>query len=55
MRQRPDNAVWFAWRDFEEWANENEISDEHEEDWFPWWLCWKAGYAASMREPQERA
>jgi len=45
-RKRPAEATdWpYAWKMFEQWADKNNIADDHTDDWMPWWECWMSAY-----------
>jgi len=30
--------------DFKDWAEDFGIDLRYEDDWMPWWECWKNGY-----------
>lgn len=49
MPKKPKDAEWYKWTAFLEWSENNGISLDCEEDWTPWWNCWKAGYSAAMQ------
>lgn len=38
------------WNIFAVWAEDYGVSDEHENDWGPWWDCWKAGYDCAYED-----
>lgn len=41
------------WKRFTEYCEENGIG-EHEEDWWPWWECWNAGYYSAFQDANEQ-
>ena len=47
-REIPENAEFYDWQAFKQWAEKNGVSLESRGDWEPWWECWKAGYVAAM-------
>ncbi len=49
MREKPKNADFYAWEQFCKWADANGVG-KHEDDWTPWWDCWKAAYSEGMQE-----
>ncbi len=48
---KPEDADWYDWDAFVAWADKQGISLEDEEDFLPWWDCWKAGYSVAMNTP----
>lgn len=40
----------FNWKAFEEWANETGINLDHEDDYGPWWECWKVAYFQALND-----
>lgn len=51
MRQTPQGyRLHPAWIAFELWADAHAISDDHEEDWLPWWECFVAGFDVGLAE-----
>ena len=48
-REKPKNANFYGWRDFEKYADENGFGDDFT-DWEAWWECWKAGFIAAMND-----
>lgn len=45
----PDNAEYYGWQAFIRYAERQGIALDDEDDWGPWWDCWKAGYIAAMQ------
>lgn len=45
--KKPKDAHSYGWNDFVKWGTNWGISFDHEDDWKPWWDCWKAGYKAA--------
>ncbi len=35
------DKILYNWNSFTEWAEENGVSLDHEDDYGPWWDCWK--------------
>ena len=46
-RQKPENADFYAWDEFEKWADKKGIGD-HKEYWEDWWDCWQSGYIVGV-------
>jgi len=46
MRDRPENASYFDWEKFEEFADNYNIG-EATEDWEIFWDCWIEGHKAA--------
>lgn len=42
---------WYEWEEFSKFALANYISLDSQDDWGPWWACWKAGYDCSFGGP----
>lgn len=40
------DKIYHQWALFEDWCEKQGINPEHEEDWRPWWDCWKAAIDA---------
>ena len=48
-RQKPENADFYAWDEFNKWADKNGIA-YHLGQWEPWWNCWSSAYAEALNE-----
>lgn len=46
------NTTWDA---FVEWAGDNGVSLEHQEDWQPWYECWMNGMQYGIAVNEGRA
>ena len=48
--------IKYCWDEFRDWCEDNKVSIEYNEDWEPWWNCWKtaiqARIAAERRESE---
>jgi len=40
----------YCWEEFQNWADANGVSLEHEDDWKPWWECWRAAIDAKKQQ-----
>lgn len=45
---RPESAEYFDWNGFVEFCEAEGISLADEEDYGPWWKCWKKAYSSAM-------
>jgi hypothetical protein len=45
----------YGWKEFVKFAEQEGINLEHEDDWGPWWNCWKGGYIAAELVELEHA
>ena len=49
-----EGKVLYGWEYFTEWAMENGVNLEAEEDYDYWWECWKAafntGYSQAVQD-----
>ena len=43
-----EELTTYAWESFCWWAAENGVAMDYEEDWRPWWDCWKAAIDSKM-------
>jgi len=47
---KPKNADFYDCNNFISWAEDNEISLDHIDDWGIWWDCWKTAYICAMNQ-----
>lgn len=51
-REIPGLAKYYNWDEFEKYCANNGIGCD-EEDWWPWWDCWKKGYDTAHNDLDE--
>lgn len=42
--------IEYCWDEFRDWCEDNCVSLEHQDDWGPWWDCWKAAIDAKKAQ-----
>ena len=53
MSVKPEDADWYGWDDFVEWAQEHDVDvGGKSEDWRRFWNCWMNAYVSGANQDE---